>query len=159
MSLSKLVLSCCLRIKPFTTLHRLVNRKAVWKHARAQQEQSFYNELQQTMETSLGGIDDALLTWKVKELNLKSWKLIVHETSDKLPPTSEYSVIGPSNTIFLLFQPSHGCNFGHFMWDNLLSLFSMMDLYDLADKDAIVPSAHSTHGGKSKECHSKLWWR
>jgi hypothetical protein len=39
----------------------------------------------------------------------------------------------PRNAHFLLYQPFHSMNIGHFIWDDLLSLFSLLDLFDLVD--------------------------
>jgi hypothetical protein len=40
--------------------------------------------------------------------------------------------------VFVMYQGSMA-NFGHFIWDDYLSIYSQLDLLDLADDDAIMP--------------------
>ena len=57
-----------------------------------------------------------------------SWKPEVHIG----PPPESYAIISnPSNLVFLLYQPFYSFNLGHFFWDDVLSLFSMLDAFGM----------------------------
>ena len=91
----------------------------------------------QKLETSINGVEDLKPREYLSKVHAKPWKPFLHEAAP--PWTISYSIVGPENAIFLLYQPYHGFNFGHFLWDDLLPLFSMMDLFDMADKDGMIP--------------------
>jgi hypothetical protein len=55
------------------------------------------------------------------------WLPKVH-TNETLP-TSVASIEVPTNPIFLLFKLSYSFNFGHYMFDDALSLFTMLDFF------------------------------
>ena len=58
------------------------------------------------------------------------------EVSRLAKPPEHYAVISnPSNLALLLFQPLYSFNFGHFLWDDVLSLFSMLDIFGMQTFD------------------------
>jgi hypothetical protein len=63
------------------------------------------------------------------------WKPQVHEFD--APKT--FSIAGPQNLHFLLYHPSYSSNFGHFVWEDLFSLFSMLAYFGLDQDDQILP--------------------
>lgn len=85
-------------------------------------QQKFYT----SVGTSYEGRPDQ---WYDKRGQRTPWQPFMHKKSS-LP---DFSTLSPASSVFLLFQPSHSENFGHFLWDDLLSLFSLMDLFELQD--------------------------
>ena len=66
------------------------------------------------------------------------WQPKIHRTYDDMP--DQYAVISsPKNLLFLLWQPYRSENIGHFILDDILPLFSMMDIFGL------VPSSKTSH--------------
>jgi hypothetical protein len=61
------------------------------------------------------------------------WRPIIHVHDS--PPISFAKLASPDNPLFLLYHPFYSFNFGHFIWDDLLGLFSMMDIFSLKDDE------------------------
>lgn len=57
------------------------------------------------------------------------------------PPSAEYATIEPTAAIEL-WQPTYSFNHGHFMWDDVLPLFSMLDRFGMADPGIREEMAH-----------------
>ena len=65
----------------------------------------------------------------------------IHNSNEKVikirqspPITSWYELANPQ-TIMIPFQLTHGGNLGHFVWDNLLPIYSLLDLFGWINGD------------------------
>ena len=50
-------------------------------------------------------------------------------------PESGYYEIADLNTVFIPFQPLAGNNLGHLLWDTFLPIYSLLDLFQFANKN------------------------
>ena len=60
------------------------------------------------------------------------WRPEVHK--DKNLPDKYAVISNPSNLAFMLYQPWYSFNPGHFLWDDALSLFTMLDIFRLTGR-------------------------
>jgi hypothetical protein len=86
-------------------------------------------------------VNELLKSEKLKHFMVTPWKPIFHDADlqHTEAPNLTFAVVQPENAYFLLFHPFHSMNLGHFIWDDLLSLFSLLDLFDLAQDENIQP--------------------
>jgi hypothetical protein len=63
------------------------------------------------------------------------WSPIIHVNDS--PPTDFAKIVSPDQSLFLLYHPFYSFNFGHFIWDDLLGLFSMMDIFSMTDDELV----------------------
>lgn len=88
--------------------------------------------LQEEMSISLGHV----LQKDSKSIDtvppFTKWNPVVH-INDSSPPSNFAKIANPENPLFLLYHPFYSFNFGHFIWDDLLGLFSMMDMFSMND--------------------------
>jgi Glycosyltransferase 61 len=88
-------------------------------------------------------VADGFIRWDALQMNsLESvsttgikftydWKPILETTSSF--NTHRFSkIIHPTNPVFVLYLPSYSFNFGHLMFDDLLSIFSMLHMFGYA---------------------------
>ena len=100
----------------------------LWE-AKAQQTRDL-EEYQGRMNVSIGAVFDTATQID----DFKPWRPHLQTKLD----TGNYSTVSAKSglpTYFLLFHPFHSFNFGHMLWDDMLSLFSLMDLFGL-DQEA-----------------------
>ena len=88
------------------------------------------------MEVTLDSVTSGgiLSSDKTKRL-FQPWKPIIHESP---PPLDSYAVVGPKEAVFLLYRPFHSMNIGHFIWDDLLALFSLLARFGIEQDDSII---------------------
>jgi hypothetical protein len=86
-----------------------------------------YERMVTKMTVSLGNVfpHDSKIIKKIPQGSV--W----HPEVSRLAKPPEYYAItsNPSNLALLLFQPFYSFNLDHFLWDDVLSLFSMMDIF------------------------------
>jgi hypothetical protein len=86
------------------------------------------------MGVSIGHLEDMIPADKTMRMNIAPWRPKVHENV-ATPPNANCLAMGPEKTTFLLYQPFHRRNIGHFIWDDLLSLFSLLDQVGVAQDE------------------------
>jgi hypothetical protein len=107
----------------------------LWAEARKAGNASFDDISSDQMDVSIGHLDDSIPTDKLlKRMKVAPWRPEVHENV-ATPPNGNFSVVGPEKTTFLLYQPFHSRNVGHFIWDDLLSLFSLLDQFGVTQDE------------------------
>jgi hypothetical protein len=107
----------------------------LWAEARKAGNVSFDEISSAKMGVSIGHLDDMIPADKMmNRMKIAPWRPEVHENM-ATPPNANFSVVGPEKTTFLLYQPFHSRNIGHFIWDDLLSLFSLLDLFGVAQDE------------------------
>ena len=70
----------------------------------------------------------------VKFYSAAEWSPVIHLGEDP-PELSSYSVASSrtkQDLVFTLYRTFYGFNLGHFIWDEVLPLFSLLDMFDLA---------------------------
>ena len=66
------------------------------------------------------------------------WHPVVERYNE--PPETYAKIATPSNLALLLYRPFYSHNPGHFIWDDALSLFSMLDIFGMgSSSDRIFP--------------------
>jgi hypothetical protein len=109
----------------------------VWAEGRKAGTASF-EELSSKMDVSMGHLDDGHTSDQLaNKFKFTPWRPHVHENVDA-PDNASFAVAGPEKTMFLLYQPFHSRNFGHLMWDDVHSLFALLDLFGLDQDDSLV---------------------
>jgi hypothetical protein len=107
----------------------------LWAEARKAGNVSFAEISSDKMGVSMGHLDDMISADKMMNRHkIAPWRPTVHENVAS-PPNGNFSVVGPEKTTFLLYQPFHSRNIGHFIWDDLLSLFSLLDQFNVAQEE------------------------
>jgi hypothetical protein len=107
----------------------------LWTEDRKAGDASF-QELASKMDVSIDHVDDTHKREFI-ENNFAAWRPNVHENEQA--PSNVTSVVGPKEAVFLLYRPFHDRNIGHFVWDTLLSLYSLLDLFGVGSDDSLVP--------------------
>lgn len=92
-----------------------------------------YERMVSKMTVSLGNV----FPRDSKDINKIPKGSVWHpEVSRFAKPPEHYAVISnPSNLALLLFQPFYSFNLGHFLWDDVLSIFSMLDIFGMQTFD------------------------
>lgn len=123
------------------TFHYLVSpiEGHLWKQAREAGEKSFV-DFHSRMNVTLDHINDIFEREAIERFHGTPWRPEMHFNVQQ-PPTRNNStketkifrVSGPNQKelYFSLYRPYHSMNFGHFVWDDLLSIFSLLDLFGL----------------------------
>jgi hypothetical protein len=107
----------------------------LWTEARKPGNASFAEISSDKMGVSMGHLDDMISADNMlNRMKIAPWRPEVHENV-ATPPIANFSVVGPEKTTFLLYQPYHSRNIGHFIWDDLLSLFSLLDLFGVTQDE------------------------
>ena len=92
------------------------------------------SELISRTEVSLGHASEHFEPKRLSKFHITPWKPEFHSSwNGSTTAISRATANTPADAAFLLYQPFHSQNIGHFVWDDLLSLFSMMDLFDMAE--------------------------
>jgi Glycosyltransferase 61 len=119
-------------------------------------------ELFSRMDVSMGHVPEDFDPSQLGRFRIEPWQPIVH-TLPEVPPTTQTSRIN-HNAFVLLYHSFHSMNVGHFVFDDLLSLFSMMDLF--LDSDTMSKVQHipfmvelSNGVGQSNYGGSDPMWR
>lgn len=88
-----------------------------------------WQELENDMTVAVGNIlrDNAKVLKNIPPTRI--WHPVIEQHST--PPNLYAKIDRPSNLALLVYQPFYSFNIGHFLWDDALSLFSMMDLFGL----------------------------
>jgi len=89
-------------------------------------------EFQGRMQVSIGVVPDAASPDKAKILT-HPWRPKLQTRLD----TGHYATFKATTGLplyFLIFHPFHSFNFGHLLWDDILSLFSLLDLFSLTNE-------------------------
>lgn len=114
-----------------------------------------WKELESDMTVATGNVMriDATVLKQVPPARI--WHPVIEQNST--PPNLYAKIDRPSNLALLVYQPFYSFNIGHFLWDDALSLFSMMDLFGLKgssiheaegdenDDDKVFPLPFYTH--------------
>jgi len=113
-------------------------------------------EYQGRMNVSIGAVPDMLTKNQLQSAMQDAYLPWRPHLQKRLPP-AKYSTIRANSgldTYFLLFHPFHGFNFGHMLWDDMLSLFSLMDSFGLDQEAGIshtLPLFVENYNKKTKE--------
>ena len=70
------------------------------------------------------------------------------------PPFKYATIASPQNLALLMFRPFYSFNLGHFLWDDALSLFTMLDIFGMTDSAAGAGAGTGTgadHSNKKSE--------
>ena len=93
-------------------------------------------ELISRRQVTLGTVEDLMRRDKLKKYKVVPWSPLFHDDERQLDlPINVTSVAGPWNAKFLLYQPFHGMNVGHLIWDDILTLFSLLHNFGYAHQD------------------------
>ena len=104
------------------------------------QNNQYYNEFQRRITTSIGNIYQRDANDVDKIPSFSKWHPEVHRGNGKGDaddgPPKDYAIITkPSKLVFLLYHPFYSFKIGHLVWDDMLSLFSMLDNFGMAMVD------------------------
>jgi hypothetical protein len=122
--------------KHFTTFFVFASliESNLWAEARKAGNASFDDS--DKMDVSIGHLDDEMPGYKLmqKRNKFEPWRPEVQENV-ATPPNGNFSAVGPEKTTFLLYQPFHSMDIRHFIWDELLSLFSLLYQFGVAQDE------------------------
>jgi hypothetical protein len=100
-------------------------------------ETSTASDLLTRSEVSLGHTLEFLGAEKLARVGITPWTpQSFHEDDNSWwnGTLGSVATVDPElGSVFLLYQSFHAMNIGHLVWDDLLSLFSMLDLFDMQD--------------------------
>jgi hypothetical protein len=109
----------------------------MWNEAKLAGNKS-YNELQSRMQVTIANVPDSKTVQvpgtRLEHFNFIPWRPILHQDES---PVSNVTMVGTANSHFLLYQPYHGFNLGHLIWDDFLSLFSLLDLFHKSEDPTV----------------------
>jgi hypothetical protein len=132
-----------------------------WQKAREAGDKSFV-DFHSRMNVTLGHISDTFERKQLERFHATPWRPIMHFNIQQPPMTNNntnetriFRVSGPSQRelYFSLYHPFHSMNFGHFLWDDLLSVFSLLDLFGLGQDTNVqaLPFVVELPNQKSKQ--------
>ncbi|GFH55489.1 hypothetical protein CTEN210_11965 [Chaetoceros tenuissimus] len=110
--------------------------------------QSYFLEFQESMTVSVGNVQDIIQAGKAPfgpKNEIVDWTKfapVIHVENKTF--TSHAEIMAPKDLVMMVYQPFYGFNIGHLLWDDFLSLFSMLDIFGLTEKQ-IFPFFHEHH--------------
>jgi hypothetical protein len=93
---------------------------------------------QTEMETSIFHVRESYDTPVMQERHGKIYLPIIHRNLTEFPTDVVALSAGKRNPFFLLYRTSQA-NFGHIIWDDFLSLYTQLDLFELDEDQTIMP--------------------
>lgn len=142
-----------------------------WNHT-VQANSHTANDTLTRIEVSIGPTSDAYSGKRLVHYRIEPWKPILHWTGSP-PPNRNVYQLGPENIKMVLYRPFHSHNLGHFLWDDLMALFSLLHLFgydkhtlledvlpvplfvELARNDSNKPKQN--HGGLDTQYSCQPW--
>ena len=101
--------------------------------------QTFMRPALKTMSTvSLGGINNK---WGKDGVARLEWFPTIRILDEQTKPPSSFYTL-PSNVVLIPFHSLAGSNPGHFVWDDLLSIYNLLDIFQLISDTNIDPSSN-----------------
>jgi hypothetical protein len=100
-----------------------------------------WQELENDMTVAAGNIMRKHAKVLEQVPRTRIWHPVIEQ--HRTPPNLFAKIDRPSNLALLVYQPFYSFNIGHFVWDDALSLFSMMDSFGLKGS-----SIHEADGEK-----------
>jgi hypothetical protein len=147
----------------------------LWKESRELSDgddagKEAHEELISRMAVTIGLISETLEAEQLSKFHGTPWKPVLHENSirDFYDPPANISFAQADvptyrdRTIFALYHPSHGFNFGHLLWDDLLGIFSLIDRFGYGQDDTVrtIPffvELMNERTGNNFGGHDNLW--